>query len=222
MSDTSDPRTLLESELIFGVRKRERFAWAIAAGAIVLGLAGVGTTLAVLPLKETKAFLAIVDRDTGLAERTVEVQHATIEQVDAVKQSLLFNYVMDRETYDAADNEARIRKVYIESDGSARQSLRELWTEGHSGFPPLVYGQSGKVVIDVINITDVAENTAQVRFTKTLIRPGEDDRIGKFYATVTYGFTPSSSTALKLMWQNPFGFTVTDYRVTSEQMEADQ
>ena len=70
----------------------------------------------------------------------------------------------------------------------------------------------------MLNVTEVAENTAQIRFTKTLRRPGEEDMVGKFVATVSYAFTPSSSATLQLLWENPFGFTVTDYRITAEQM----
>ena len=34
----SDSRTILENELIFGVRRRERMAWAVAIGGVLLGL----------------------------------------------------------------------------------------------------------------------------------------------------------------------------------------
>ena len=124
MTEPADARTLLETELIFGVRKRERFAWAVAGGAILIGIGGVAVALGLLPLKTTESFLVIVDKDTGLAQRTVQVGHATVEQADAVKQSLLYNYLIDRETYDAADNDYRIKKVYRQSSGPARQSLR--------------------------------------------------------------------------------------------------
>lgn len=66
----------------------------------------------------------------------------------------------------------------------------------------------------------MAENTAQVRFTKRLEKPGEPDRIGKFYATVSYAFEPTTASAVELVWENPFGFTVTDYRVTAESLDA--
>ena len=64
----------------------------------------------------------------------------------------------------------------------------------------------------------VTETTAQVRFTKTWVSDGEgiSDREGKFTATVTFRFEPTKQTALDLVWQNPTGFLVTDYRLTSE------
>ncbi len=74
----------------------------------------------------------------------------------------------------------------------------------------------------MLSVNPIDEDTTQVRFTKTLSRPGEDDLIGNFYATVTYQFVPTQQSAVELVWENPFGFTVTDYRVTAESLEAQQ
>lgn len=218
----SEQRTILESEMIFGVKRRERLAWTVAIGSVLIGLGGVATALMMLPLKETQAFLTIVDRDTGIAERAVQIERASIEHADAVKESLLFNYVMNRETYDVHDNEDRILKVYRQSTGPAQQLLRDLWTEGHANYPPVVYGESGKVSIEVLAINQINPNTATVRFTRTLTRPGEDDLIGNFQATIGFSFVPSQQSALELVWENPFGFIVNSYRVSAESLEAQE
>ena len=218
----SEQRTILESEMIFGARRSLRTAWGVAIFSSLIAVGELTALVMLLPLKETQAYLTIVDRDTGIAERAVEIENASIEHADAVKQSLVFNYVMDRETYDANDNERRILKVYRQSAGIAQQSVRALWTEGNADYPPDLYGATGKISIEVLSVNPIDEDTAQVRFTKTLSRPGEDDRIGNFYATVTYQFVPTQQSAVELVWENPFGFTVTDYRVTAESLEAQQ
>ena len=211
-------RSLLETEMFFGVKKRERIAYGVAAGGLAIGLMGMVSVVSLLPLKETEAFLAIVDKDTGVAERVVAVEKAGMEQAEAIRQSLLFAYVTDRETYDQHDNEPRILRAYTWSEGAARDSLVALWTDGHPNYPPKLYGQSAKVRVAILSITPVTETTAQVRFTKTWVADGEGlpDREGKFTATVTYRFEPSKETALDLVWQNPTGFLVTDYRLTAE------
>jgi type IV secretion system protein VirB8 len=182
---------------------------------------GMIAVTVMLPLKQTEAFLAIVDKDTGVAERVVAVEKAGIEQAEAIRQSLLFAYVTDRETYDQHDNEARILRAYTWSAANARQGLVSLWTEGNANYPPKLYGQSGRVVVDILSITPVTDSTAQVRFTKTWVSDGGSipDREGKFTATVTYRFEPSKQTALDLVWQNPTGFLVTDYRITAETLQ---
>ncbi|MBC7140628.1 MAG: type IV secretion system protein [Rhodobacteraceae bacterium] len=210
--------------MFFGVKKRERIAYAVAGGGLAIGLMGMIAVTIMLPLKETEAFLAVVDKDTGVAERVVQVEKAGIGEAEAIRQSLLFAYVTDRETYDQHDNEKRILRAYTWSEANARASLVGLWTEGHPNYPPKLYGESSKVVIDILSITPVTDTTAQVRFTKTWVSDGEGvpDRIGKFTATVTYRFAPSRQTALDLVWQNPTGFLVTDYRMTAETLPQEE
>jgi type IV secretion system protein VirB8 len=217
-------RSFLEAEMFFGVKKRERIAYAIAGGGLAIGLMGMIAVTVMLPLKQTEAFLAIVDKDTGVAERVVAVEKAGIEQAEAIRQSLLFAYVTDRETYDQHDNEARILRAYTWSAANARQGLVSLWAEGNANYPPKLYGESGRVVVDILSITPVTDTTAQVRFTKTWVADGEGipDREGKFTATITYRFEPSKQTALDLVWQNPTGFLVTDYRITAETLQAQE
>ena len=213
-------RSFLEAEMFFGVKKRERIAYGVAGLGLAIGLMGMVAVTVLLPLKQTEAFLAIVDKDTGVAERVVAVDKAGMEQAEAIRQSLLFAYVTDRETYDQNDNEKRILRAYTWSEGNARQSLVSLWTEGDPNYPPKLYGQSAKVRVQILSITPVSENTAQVRLTKTWVSDGEGvaDREGKFTATVTFRFEPTKETALDLVWQNPTGFLVADYRLTSEAM----
>lgn len=216
---TPDARSILEAEMLFGVRKRERLAWSVAIGGLAIGLLGLGSVVALLPLKETQAFLTIVDKDTGTAERVVSVEAAGVEQTQAITQSLLYTYVTNRETYDANDNEPRILKVYRASEARAKSTLVSLWSEENEAYPPTLYGDNAKVSVRVTSITPVTEATAQVRFLKTLERPGEPPREGKFTATVTYRFAPTRESAIELVWQNPTGFLVTDYRVTADRFE---
>ena len=67
-------RSFLEAEMFFGVKKRERIAYAVAGGGLAIGLMGMIAVVTLLPLKQTEAFLAIVDKDTGVAERVVAVE----------------------------------------------------------------------------------------------------------------------------------------------------
>ena len=164
-------------------------------------------------------FLAIVDKDTGVAERVVSVAKAGMDQAEGIRQALLYAYVTDRETFDAHDNERRILAVYARSAEAARTSLKSLWSTDNPNAPPNVYGASAKAVVKVTSITPISGTTYQVRYTKTLSHEGDPDRVGKFYATVTFRFQPAEQSAVQLVWENPTGFIVTDYRVTSETFE---
>ena len=75
-------RSFLEAEMFYGVKKRERIAYLVAGGGLAIGLMGMIAVVSLLPLKQTEAFLAIVDKDTGVAERVVAVEKAGIEQAE--------------------------------------------------------------------------------------------------------------------------------------------
>ena len=213
-------RSFLEAEMFYGVKKRERIAYAVAGGGLAIGLMGMIAVVTLLPLKQTEAFLAIVDKDTGVAERVVAVEKAGIEQAEAIRQSLLFAYVTDRETYDQHDNESRILRAYTWSEGNARQGLVSLWTEGNANYPPKLYGQNSKVVIDVLSITPVTDTTAQVRFTKTLQR-GSTVTDTPAIATVTYDTTDTPTTEQQ-RFKNPLGREEQTYRADLEVTPRDE
>lgn len=204
------------AETILGLRQREKRAWAVAVIGLVAGLAGVGVGAYGLAKNETQAYLAIVDRDTGIAERAVTVQRASVDQQRAVVESLIYGYVRDRETYDVDDNEYRILSVFKRSALNVRRPLEQKWTPGHSNYPPELYGSDGKVEVSISNVVMIDDDTAQVRFTKTFRRPNSPTQTGDFVATVTYVFNPSTVDNNLLLWQNPFGFQVVGYRVASE------
>ena len=67
----SEQRTILESELIFGARRSLRTAWGVAIFSSLIAVGELTALVMLLPLKETQAYLTIVDRDTGIAERAV-------------------------------------------------------------------------------------------------------------------------------------------------------
>lgn len=218
----SEQRTILESELFLEGKRRERRGSIIGTVGLVIAAGGIAAALATLPLKQTEAFVVMVDKDTGMASRVVQVEPATMSEAEAVRKGLLFSYVMDRETYDENDNENRLLKVFRMSSLLEQDKLRSLWNPSNPNYPPTLYGNSGKVEIKVLSISEISETTATVRFTKTFSQHGEDDRIGKFYATVTYQFQPSTESAVELVWENPLGFVVTNYRVTAESLEEEK
>lgn len=206
----------LLAETMAGVTQREKRAWFVAGLSLGCALLGLGVGAMGLAKSETHAYLALVDKDTGIAERAVSVERAGIEQRQAVVESLVHAYVKDRETYDFNDNEYRILSVFKRSAPSVRRPLEELWTPGNTLFPPDVYGLDGYVSITVNNIVPIDNDTMQVRFTKHLSRPNSPDQVGDFVATVSYVFEPSTVENNLLLWQNPLGFQVVGYRVASE------
>lgn len=220
---SSDIHHAFEDELFFTLRQ-QRDTWAkVAVGSIGLALLSIGCLLAILPLNETRPFVVMVDKTTGQAEKIVEVRPATLDQQDAVRQAELVSYVVDRETFDPADNASRIPDVMKRSTANAADTLAQLWTSSSSQYPPTVYGDEVRVrvVVKSISISPSARRNApdlaRVRITKFREEKGKETAERTFVATVGFVFQPKDNAALEAVWKNPLGFTVVSYRIDAEQ-----
>ena len=188
----------------------------VAVVALILSFVSMGVVVALLPLKETKPFVVMVDRTTGEAEKIVQVRPVSLAEQEAVRQAELVSYVVDRETYDIADNQTRIPDVLTRSQNQARSSLVALWTKGAENYPPDIYATRSRLIVTVVSIALLTETTAQVRFRKTLETEGERPVERDFVATVGFEFQPRVERNLEDVWKNPLGFVVTNYRVDAE------
>ncbi len=205
-----------EDEVFFQLRSQRNRWMVVAVLALMLAVVAMVTVAALLPFKETKPFVVMVDRTTGEAEKVVQVRPANLEEQEAVRQAELVSYVIDRETYDVADNQARIPDVLIRSQDQARSSLVSLWTKGNDNYPPDIYSNRSRLLVKIVSITLLTDATAQVRFRKKLETEGERTVERDFVATVGFEFQPRVERNLEDVWKNPLGFAVSSYRVDAE------
>jgi len=205
-----------EDEVFFQLRSQRNRWMVVAILALMLAVVAMVTVSALLPLKETKPFVVMVDRTTGEAEKVVQVRPANLEEQEAVRQAELVSYVIDRETYDVADNQTRIPDVLTRSQEQARSSLVRLWTKGNDNYPPDIFSNRSRLLVKIISITLLTDETAQVRFRKKLETEGERTVERDFVATVGFEFQPRVERNLEDVWKNPLGFAVSSYRVDAE------
>lgn len=189
---------------------------AVALLALAIATIAIASVVALLPLKEIKPYVIMVDKTTGAAEKIVQVRAVDLSEQDAEREAELVRYVTDRETYDVADNETRIPDVLSRSQDQARSSLIALWTRGSENYPPDIYADRSRLKVTIVSITLLTTNTAQVRFRKVLERDGERSIERDFVATVGFVFEPRVERNLQDVWKNPLGFMVTNYRVDAE------
>ncbi|MGY4382421.1 type IV secretion system protein VirB8 [Bradyrhizobium sp. i1.3.6] len=191
-------------------------------GSTTASLLALGVLIAVLPIKETKPYVVLVDKTTGEAEKLVQVRPATLEQREAVLQAELVSYVTDRETYDSADNKTRISETMTRSSGNARETLAETWHSGSAQYPPVVYGDDTRVRVVVKSVSLMpsdGRNTAdlaQVRIVKHREHKGQDPVSRSYVVTIGYQFKPQINVSLEAVWKNPLGFSVSTYRIDAE------
>ena len=205
-----------EDEVFFQLQSQRNRWMVVAVLALILSVVAMGTVALLLPLKETKPFVVMVDRTTGEAEKIVQVRPVNLGEQEAVRQAELVSYVIDRETYDISDNQTRIPDVLTRSKEQARSSLVALWTKGNENYPPEIYNNRSRLLVKVISITLLSDATAQVRFRKVLETEGERNVERDFVATVGFEFQPKVERNLEDVWKNPLGFVVTNYRVDAE------
>ncbi len=215
MAKKTIPETF-EDEVFFNLRRqRNVFAW-LCVLCLLIAFGAVFAVAVMLPLKEIRPYVVMVDRTTGEAEQVTSTRPADLSEEEAVREAELVRYVTGRETYDPTDNATRIPEVLAFSDSQAAASLRALWNSASEEYPPDLYGRSTLITVRIRSIALLSENSAQVRFTRRLEREGQRPLERDFVATVGFEFRPRIERTLDAVWRNPLGFTVTSYRISAE------
>jgi len=215
----AEDREIIEEELVYGARRRELF-WQ-KLGVTGLGFGALGCLAAALvAILDTDPAPLIVpfDSETGMALPNAVVEAVTLTERPAIIEAQIYRYVTDREAYNQLDNDLRVAHVLAQSDGAAATSLRALWTSGHEDYPPQNYGEDARLEVEILSITLISANRAQVRLRKRLSAP-RGSQTGLFTATLMFAFRPEERRAIDDVWQNPFGFTVTEYAIRSDRLE---
>lgn len=207
-----------EAELVLGPKKSERKAWIVAFAAGAIAIAEAGVIIAQQPLRTTDVFTVLVDKTTGHAEKIVQVLPVGLGEEQAVKEAMLVAYVSDRESFIRAGIQERLESVVRRTEGFAKSSFINLWSDNdaNENYPPHVYGDGVQITVEVKNINFLNDGVAQVRFTKKLTHPVQGNQEGAFVASVEFKFDPKKERELKLVWENPLGFSVTSYVVSAE------
>ena len=221
MSGLSDlsTRDLVEEELVYGALRREELWRKIGIAGGVFGVAGCLAAAAVALMIEAPAPVIVpFDPTTGMALPNATVEAISLSERAAVIESQIYRYILDRETYNQLDNDLRVRRVLAQSSGAAEASMRAMWDSGRESYPPTRYGASAEMAVEIASITLIGENRAQVRLRKRLTSP-QGTQNGAFTATLMFDFAPQEARGLDEVWQNPFGFTVTQYAIRSDRAE---
>ena len=218
-SSTITARELVEEELVHGALRREQLWKMIGLGGAGFGVVGCLTAAAVALLIETPAPVVVpYDPETGMALPNATVETVRLSERPAVIEAQIYRYIFERETYNQLDNDLRVRRVLAQSGGAAEASMRAMWTSGQESYPPTRYGPSSELAVEIASITLIGDDRAQVRLRKRLTSP-QGAQVGMFTATLMFAFQPERTRSIDEVWENPFGFTVTQYAIRSDRSE---
>ncbi|MBZ0123601.1 MAG: type IV secretion system protein [Roseovarius sp.] len=210
---------IIEEELIYGARRREKLWQKLAFVGLGFGVLGCLGGMAVAVLDVDPAPVVVpYDPNTGMALPNASVGAVRVTENQAVIEAAVFRYVTQRETYNQLDNDLRVRGVLAMSDGNAAASLRQLWTSGSENYPPNVYGPDARLDVEILSINRIGDNRATVRLRKRLTSQ-QGVQAGLFTVTLMFDFRPEERRQIDEVWTNPFGFTVTEYAIRSDRME---
>ncbi|MGW6780935.1 VirB8/TrbF family protein [Brucella pseudogrignonensis] len=210
---------VLEEELIFGALDRERRWRKIAYSACGFGVVGcLLAGLVAVSFDKPAPVLVPFDIRSGVTLPNVHVGTISATQKDVIIESMIYSYVNDRETYNIFDNDLRIGSVKSRSTDLALISLIGLWDGSSPDYLPGQYSDKARIDVAISSITLLSDNRAQVQLRKRLTS-SDGIQENAFQVTLEYVLAPSRQASLDVVWKNPFGFVVKNYRVVAQQYE---
>lgn len=198
------------------LERSRRTAWIVTAIASAIALLLAIALIILLPLKTTVPYTLLVDRQTGYVEELAPLDEAVISPDAALTRSFLAQYVIARESLDAANLQRDYRKVALWSEGDARQRYIASMNASNPASPVAQLANGSTVRTEVKSISSLSNDSALVRFvTIRADRGGGAQAPEHWAAIVNYDFSGAEMSADDRLL-NPLGFQVTRYRRDQE------
>lgn len=197
------------------LRASARRAWWVAGIAMLVVILQAVALVLLLPLKTVVPYTILVDRQTGHAELARGVNLGPMRENEALLQSALAQYVIARETLDAADLAANYRKVGLWSKGLALQDYLKGMDRANPASVLNSANAATQIATTIKTIAPLDKDSALVRFA-TERRDGDGPTVHQDWAAVIrYGFSGAPLSAEDRLI-NPLGFQVSHYRRDAE------
>ena len=197
-------------------RRSLRTAWIVAGGAAAVAVIEAIALVLLIPLKQVETQTVMVDRQTGFVQTLNLAKGQAIEPDQALVQSMLAQYVTNREGFNAAALQDSYKKVALWSTGDARSQYIAAMQASNPASPLATLPRSAVVTAEVRSISPLGPNTALVRFATLRTDPGGVPvQQGIWAAVIKYRFSAAGMSADSRL-VNPLGFQVTGYSKTAE------
>ncbi len=208
------------SDVHGSLRASRRIAWIVASAAGVIAVLEALALAGLAPLKTVVPYTIEVDRQTGYVQMVKGLKPGPLSETAAVTQSFLVQYVIARETFDAADLRENYRKVTLWSAGSARNSYENDMRKTNPTSPLNLFTPTTIVSTTIDSVSLLTPTTALVRF-ETLRRDsgGALAPQGSFVAVMAFRYT-GAPMRMEDRFLNPLGFQVISYRRDSDSATA--
>lgn len=208
-------------------KRSERRAWWVAASAVLVALVLAGGYYYMLPLKQKVPYLVMADAFTGTATvvrmSPAEVRSTTAH--DAINRSNVAHFVLARESYDVTMMKMQDWvRVLTMSAPNVANAYRGLYSPNNENNPYKVYGRERAIRVNILSIVLLgnapghAPTGATVRFQRSVYdkTSGSTQPLDNRIATLAFAYKPDLRMDERYRIENPLGFQVTDYRVTTD------
>lgn len=198
------------------MRKSRKIAWMVAGAACAVALLEAFALVLLTPLKTERTVTLLVDRNTGFVQAVRPQDEQRIAADTALTQSLLVQYVTQREGFDHDSVQSNYRHVTLWSAENARADYMAAMQASNPQSPLVRYPRGTVVETQVKSVSPVARNVAMVRFDTRLRNPnGQVTPLGSWVSVIRYRFT-GEPMAQEDRFANPLGFQVLRYRKDQE------
>lgn len=218
MIDKVDESALdYESSRIENVEKSEKRAWIIAGVSGSIAAFSLVSIFLMMPLKETVPYVVRVDNATGVVDIVSVLNVQELEYQDIQDKYWIARYLAAREGYYYFTLQEDYDLVGTLSTSEVALPYSNLF----SGDEPLDKQLRGdfKVEVKPLTISPNGKGQASVRFAKKKINlkdPNAKPQVTTWVATINYQYSVTEAKKESERLINPFGFTVTGYRVDPE------
>lgn len=204
------------TDQIEALRKSRRIAWIVAGAAVAVALVEGFALVVLMPLKTVVPYTLLVDRTTGFVQALKPLEVGAITPDRALVQSMLVQYVIARESFDAATLQANYQKVGLWSADQARTDYLNLMQASNPQGPLARYPRSAVVETRVKSVSPLGNDSAMVRFDTVRRGLGSQALAPQpWVAVIQYRFSGEPMSA-EDRFTNPLGFQVLQYRVDPE------
>jgi type IV secretion system protein VirB8 len=199
-----------DEDRIRGLLGSRRTAWIVAGSAASLSMILSFALVLLIPLKSVEPFMVRVDSSTGIVDQVVKLKDARENYDEVMTKFFLRRVVTIRETYTRAQLQSNYDQSVLFTAPSARPQLKADFSFDNPNGPYKRYGELGTASIQIVNVSFIAKNIAQVRYQRSERKSG-GEVLSRWVATVEFRYVsqPASEDARAV---NPLGFQVTGYR----------
>jgi len=204
------------ADSVDALKASRRIAFWIAGVAAGIALLEAIALAGLMPLKTVVPYTIMVDRQTGYVQTIKGLEPGKLSQDSAVTQSFLVQYVIARETFDAADLQDNYHKVLVWSAGDERTVYQHDMQRSNASSPLNLNQPTTIVATTIKSVSQLSPTSALVRFdTERRDNGAPAGDVRSWAAVIGFRYSGAPMT-MGDRFLNPLGFQVTSYRRDAE------